>query len=169
MKNYVISRNIVTKTMIDNYQNYFLTGWRRVVITLCSALGFAFAVTAFMSGDYIQAGLMLAVSIFGLGEILFITHHKKKEYLKIFGDLEQVMFSLSFGHDGFTIVNVNTKMNTKVLYSEITKIDSIKEGYVIVTKNNGFFILNKESLKNGITELNDYLKAQGLKLSRWPK
>lgn len=169
MKNYIISRNIITKKMIKDYQNYFLTGWRRALISLCSATGFAFAALAFMSKDYIQTVLMLAVALFGLAEILFIQHRKKKELLEAFGDKDEVIFSLSFAYDGFSVVNVSNKVSTKIPYSDLIKIDSINEGYIIVTKNNGFFILNKEALKNGIGELNDYLKEQGVKLSRWPK
>jgi hypothetical protein len=81
MKNYIISRNIITKKMITDHQNYFLTGWRRSVISICSAVGFALAIAAFMIQDYVQAGLMFAVALLGFGEILFIQHRKKKELL----------------------------------------------------------------------------------------
>ena len=169
MKNYVISRNIISKDMISDYQNYFLTGWRRLLISSCSAAGFALAALAFMSKDYIQMVLMLAVAIFGLAEILYIQHLKKKELIQSFGDNDEVIFSLSFAYDGFTVINITNKQSVKVLYSELVKIDNVKHGYVIVTKGKGFFIINKESLKNGIEELNEYLKKQGVKLSRWPK
>lgn len=169
MKNYTISRNIITKQMINDNQNYFLTGWRRTLITLCSAFGFAFAVTAFLTKDYIQTVLMLAVAVFGIWELYFITSRKKKELLKTYGNQEELTFSLSFGNESFTVLNVNTKANTRIFYTDIVKIDETKEGYVIVTKNDGFIIINNDALPNGITELNDYLKAQGVKLSRWPK
>ncbi len=169
MKNYIISRNIITKKMIKDHQNYFLTGWRRSVISVCSAVGFALAIAAFMIQDYVQAGLMFAVALLGFGEIIFIQHRKKKELLSSFGDNDEVVFSLSFAYDGFTVVNVSNKVSTKIPYSDIAKIDKVDEGYIIVTKGNGFFIINKDSLKNGIGELNDYLKEQGVKLSRWPK
>lgn len=170
MKRLQVSRNIITKELINENRKYLVTAWQKIALALCSLISLIIAVVKYMDKSSIETIAFVIVAVVCAVELFWIYHKTYKDALKIFDDdHDEVTYTLSFGDTAVTVHNCLTNENEKIEYKHIRKIGETKSTYTLLARYGEMVIIRKESLKNGIGELCRFLKSKETKIKKWPQ